>query len=289
MSGIGIFLRILNGLLMVGVPILAGYFLVRRGKGGFRPLGLGMAGFILSQVGHIPFNNYLLLPGLERWGIDLSAKSGGDLWVLGIAVGLSAGLFEELTRYLVFRFWLREDLTASTPWKYGIGHGGVEAILTGLLALYALVQVFALSGEGALAGFPEDQAALIQSQLDVYWGLPWHQSLLGAWERISALLFHLGASVFVYKSFHEKKPIWLLVAVLGHTALNAFAVIAVAKMDLLLLEALLFAFACGWILWAWLVRPGGEQEGALIPPPAPEIKISAPRVTSKDLEESRYD
>lgn len=289
MSNIGIFLRILNGVLMIGIPCLAGFFLVRRGKGGFRPFGIGVVGFVLSQVGHIPFNSYLLLPGLERWGIDLAAQAGGDLLVFGVSVGLSAGLFEELTRYLVFRFWLRRDLAASTPWKYGIGHGGVEAILTGLLALYALIQVLALSGEGVLAGFPSDQVDLIRSQVDAYWAVPWHQSLLGAWERISALLFHLGASVFVYKSVLEKNLLWLLVAILGHTGFNAFAVIASTKMDILLLEALLFAFSGAWVIWAWFVRPKEETEGELDPPPSSEIKLSASLVTSEDLEESRYD
>jgi len=48
MSGLGIFLRILNGLLMIGIPCLAGFYLVRRGEGGFRPVGIGVAGFILS-------------------------------------------------------------------------------------------------------------------------------------------------------------------------------------------------------------------------------------------------
>ena len=274
---------------MIGIPCLVAFFLVRRGKGGFRPVGIGIVGFILSQVGHIPFNSFLLLPGLERWGINLAAQAGGDLLVFGVSVGLSAGLFEELTRYLVFRFWLRGDLAESTPWKYGIGHGGVEAILTGLLALYALVQVFALSGEGVLVGFPADQAELIRSQVDAYWAVPWQYSLLGAWERISALLFHLGASVFVYKSVHERNLLWFLVAILGHTVLNAFAVIAAAKMDILLLEAILFAFAGAWILWAWFVRPRGEREGELDPPPSPEIKLSVPLATSEDLEESRYD
>lgn len=289
MSDFGIFLRILNGVLMVGIPCLVGYFLVRRGKGGFRPVGIGVVGFILSQVGHIPFNSYLLLPGLARWGFDLTAQAGGGLLVFGVSVGLSAALFEELARFLAFRFWLRGDLAASTPWKYGIGHGGVEAILTGLLALYALIQAITLSGEGVLAGFPADQVDLIRSQVDAYWAVPWHLSLLGAWERISALLFHLGASVFVYKSVHEKNLLWFLVAILGHTALNAFAVVAATKMDFLLLEALLFAFAVSWALWAWFVRPRGEAEGELDPPPSSEIKLSASLVTSKDLEESRYD
>jgi uncharacterized membrane protein YhfC len=288
MTGIAVFLRVLNGVLMVGIPCLAAYFLVRHSKGGFRPIGIGMAGFVLSQVGHIPFNQFLLLPGLERWGIDLAAQGGRSLWVLGIAAGLSAGVFEEGVRYLVFRFWLRRDSGAALPWKYGVGHGGIEAIFTGLLVFYALVQVLALGGEGVLESFPADQVELIRSQIEAYWAVPWHQSLLGAWERISALLFHLGASVFVYKSVREKNLLWLVIALLGHTVLNAFAVIAIQQMSLVLIETLLFVFALLWVGWAWKVRPDDPEEEGLVPPP-PKLELNASQISSDQLKESRYD
>ncbi len=273
---------------MVGIPCLAAFLLVRKGKGGLRPVWIGAAGFILSQVGHIPFNQFLLLPGLERWGIDLTAQGGRALVILGFAAGLSAGVFEELARYLVFRFWLKRESGELIPWKYGIGHGGVEAILTGLLVFYALVQVVALGGEGVLESFPADQADLIRSQIEAYWSVPWHQSLLGAWERVSALLFHLGASVFVYKSVRERNLLWLLVAILGHTVLNAFAVIAVQQMSILLVEVLLFAFALIWISWAWLVRPEEQQEDQLAPPP-PKPALTASEISTDQIEESRYE
>ena len=287
MTGFALFFRVLNGFLMVGIPCLAAYFLVSRSKGGFRPIGIGVAGFILSQVGHIPFNQFLMLPGLERLGVTLAAESGRSLWILGVAAGLSAGIFEEITRYLVFRFWLR-GTKADLPWKYGIGHGGIEAIFTGVLVFYALIQVLALGGKGVLDTFPADQAEVIRSQIEAYWAVPWHQSLLGAWERLSALLFHLGASVFVYKGVRDKNLLWLVVAILGHTVLNAFAVIAVKQMDLVLLEALLMAFALMWIVWAWKVRPLDPEDTGLAPPP-PQLDFSASQISSDQIEESRYD
>ncbi len=288
MTGWAIFIRLLNGILMIGIPFAAAILLIRRSKEGFRVVGIGVAGFILSQVGHLPFNQFLLLPGLQRWGVDLTAQAGGSLWALGVAAGLSAGLFEELTRYLIFRFWLRQESGAYVPWKYGIGHGGVEAVLTGGLALFALIQVLALGGEGALAGFPADQAEVIRSQLDTYWSVPWHLSLLGAWERVSALLFHLGASVFVYKAVREKNLLWFLVALLGHAAIDGFAVIAVKQMDLLLIELLIFIFGLIWAIWAWFVRPQGGQKRTLDPPP-PKLNLSARKITREQMEESRYE
>lgn len=289
MTNWAIFLRALNGILMILIPCLAAYILIRRSKGGVRPVGVGVAGFILSQVGHIPFNQFLLLPGLARWGIEETAQSGRPLLILGLAVGLSAGAFEEVTRYLIFRYWLRREQGAFLPWNYGIGHGGIEALVTGFLVLYALVQVLTLGGEGVLQGFPADQAEVIQSQLEAYWAVPWHQTLLGAWERISALLFHLGASVFVYKSVREKNILWFLVALLGHTALNAFAVVAVKQMGFLLLEVLLFAFAGLWVAVAWVVRPRESLVAVPDAPPPHELDLAPSQITPEQLEESRYE
>jgi len=289
MNGFSIFLRVLNAVLMIGVPCLAGYFLVRRGRGGIRPIGIGALGFILSQVGHIPFNQFLMLPGLERLGVDLAAGSGRPLLVLGISVGLSAGVFEEVTRYVLFRTWLKSDSGEFTPWKYGIGHGGIEAVFAGLLASLALVQVLVLAGEEAISIIPADQMEMVRSQIEAYWAVPWQHSLLGAWERVSALLFHLGASVFVYKSAREKNVAWLLAALLGHTALDAFAVIVVRRMDILLLEALVFVFALVWFGWAWIVRPRGSVEDGLAPPPPAQIRLGDPQITSEQIDESRYD
>jgi uncharacterized membrane protein YhfC len=285
----GLILRLLNASLMLGIPCFLALKLYRRGKGSFRPIWIGAAAFILSQVGHIPFNQFVMLPLLESNGISSLSQEGTPLLILGIAAGLSAGVFEETTRYLVMKFWLKRDHNDFLPVKYGVGHGGVEAVLTGLLVLYAFVQVMALGGDGALSAFDPEQVALIQSQLEAYWAVPWQYSLLGAWERVSAMSFHVGASIMVYKSIREKKPGWLLIALLGHTVFNAFVVILAPKMDLILLEGILFLFAAGWLVWAWLIR---VREPDLLDPvqaPLPEVRFKAPQITSDQIEESRYD
>ena len=107
-------------------------------------------------------------------------------------------------------------------------------------------------------------------------------------ERVSALLFHLGASVFVYKSVRERNLLWLLVGILGHTMLNAMAVIAVQQMSILMVEVLLFAFALIWVSWAWLVRPEEQPEDQLAPPP-PKPALTASKVSTDQIEESRYE
>lgn len=288
MTPIGIILRILNAGLMIGVPIVVALLIYKRGKSGFRPIWIGAAVFILSQVGHIPFNQFLMLPGLRVLGVEVSAGGGLSLWVLGAAAGLSAGVFEEVARYLALKFWLKKDAHTLLPLKYGIGHGGVEALLIGGLALTALVQVLVLRGEGALAVLDPDQLVLVQSQLEAYWAVPWYQSLLGAWERISAMMFHVGASILVYKTVRTKKSIYLITAVLGHMLLDMFAVIAVQQLDLVLMEAILFVFAAGWLFWAWRIRHIDPEENLNQPVPG-QVQVSASQVTTKQIEESQYD
>jgi len=161
-------------------------------------------------------------------------------------------------------------------------------LLVGGLALTALVQVLVLRGDGALAALDSEQVALVQSQIGAYWAVPWYQSLLGAWERTSAMMFHVGASILVYKTVRSKKPIYLIVAVLGHMLLDAFAVIAVQQMDLVLMEAVLFVFAAGWLYWAWRIREIDPEESLELPVPD-QVQISAAQITTDQIEESRYD
>ena len=288
MTTIGLILRIINAGLMIGIPITAALLIYKRGKSGFRPIWIGAAVFILSQVGHIPFNQFLMVPGLKALGVDVAAQGGVSLWVLGAAAGLSAGVFEEIARYLALKFWLKKDAHTLLPLKYGIGHGGVEALLVGGLALIALVQVLVLRGEGAIAALDSETVALVHSQLEAYWAVPWYQSLLGAWERISAMMFHVGASILVYKTVRSKKLIYLIVAVLWHMLLDAFAVIAVQQLDLVLMEALIFVFSAGWLYWAWRVREIDPEEGLELPVPD-QVQLSAAQVTTEQIEESRYD
>jgi len=273
---------------MIGIPIAVALLIFKKGKSGFRPIWIGAAVFILSQVGHIPFNQYLMIPGLRALGVDVAAQGGGSLWVLGLAAGLSAGVFEEVARYLALKFWLKKDAHTLLPLKYGIGHGGVEALLFGLLAGFALVQVLVLGGDGMESLLPADQVDLARSQIQAYWAVPWYHSLLGAVERISAMAFHIGASLLVYKSVRTKNFLYLLIAVIGHTALDAFAVIAVKQMDFLLLEGVLFVFAAGWLYWAWKIREIDPEEDLERPVPE-QVQISAARATTEQIEESRYD
>lgn len=93
----------------------------------------------------------------------------------------------------------------------------------------------------------------------------------------------------VYKSVLQKNPLWLVIAVFGHALLNAFAVIALRQLDFILLEGIVFVFAGLWLGWAWFVRVKDPVDADEEPLPPPLVLSSAPQITSKQIEESRYD
>ena len=289
MTIFGLILRILNTVLMIGIPAAAALLIYKRGKSGFRPIWIGAVVFVLSQVGHIPFNQFLMIPGLRALGVDVAAEGGVSLLVLGVVVGLSAGVFEEVARFLALKFWLKKDAHTLLPVKYGIGHGGIEAIIFGFIPSLGMLVLFLMMGNGsALSAFDSEQKVIVESLMDAYRAVPWQLSLLPAWERVSAMAFHIGASIIVYKGVREKKPLWLLIAVFGHTAINAFAVIFASKMDIVLLEGIIFLFSAGWLYWAWRIREIDPEEDLDLPVPD-QVQISAAQVTSEQIEESRYD
>ena len=67
--------RLLNWLLMIGLPVGLGVYLTRRFRLGWRLWWIGAATFVLSQVGHIPFNWILTRLFALGYGVDEIARA----------------------------------------------------------------------------------------------------------------------------------------------------------------------------------------------------------------------
>ena len=260
MTGAGIVIRLVSAGLMIGMPLAAAYFVLKRFPGaGPRFLLWGAGSFVFSQLLHLPFNRWVLLPGLEN-GLSPDWQGWIQAALTGVALGLSAGIFEECSRWLAFRLWSPEDRRWKSAVALGVGHGGLEAFLIGLLALFALVQAVVLENPAALEALGPRQAQLAAEQLSAYWETSGGVVLLGAVERLAAMLFHLGASVLVMQVFLRGSPGWLGATVLVHTGLNAAAVYGIRQWGVMPTEAVIFLLGGAVAVWGWRLRPGKEAD-----------------------------
>jgi uncharacterized membrane protein YhfC len=284
----------LNAILMIGIPLILGLILARKLKVDMGLFGIGAITFIASQVFHIPFNQWLLIPFME-W-LNLHPASGSlDLAIAGLCFGLSAGVFEETARYLVYRWRLTQNRTWEEGLMFGAGHGGIEAIIFGLLALWGFLQLVTfrdLSPETLTAVLSPEKAELIQSYLVTYWSAPWYYNLLGAVERAAAISIHLSATLLILQAYIRKNIGWYILAVLWHTLVDAFAVYGIQTWNVYIVEGIIVLFgACSLgIVFALRKHDQKPEEAKVEPKPPPLLPIEpVEEITSEKLERSRYE
>lgn len=219
-------------------------FLRRKLEATWRFIRIGACVFIASQVFHVPFNMIVLPALIKGLGLDsLQDASGTNLLILAVFLGLSAGVFEEMARYLVYLYWLT---AGERTWKnavtLGAGHGGCEAIILGILAAVTLVQMIVLRTADLSKILPPDKVEQAQEQIQWYWSLSWYEVLMQPIERATAMTYHVSASVLVLHAFLRKNCTWLAAAIAFHTALDTVAVVGmVQKWNVLILESVLAA------------------------------------------------
>jgi uncharacterized membrane protein YhfC len=281
--------RGLNALLMIGFGLALGAFVARRWNQPWGLFGIGAVTFVLSQVAHIPFNSLVLNALFTRLGWTDPA-SVGTLVGVAASLGLSAGVFEESARWLMFRLWARKARRWEEALMIGAGHGGIEAILLGGLAVYALIQVLALQGTDLASVVPADQVETARLQVEAYWAAPWYAALLGALERVLALCLHLSLSVLVLQAFVRRRWIWLFLAIGWHAFVDGAAVAASQVVGPYWTEALIGVFA---LLSLAIVAALRDSAGKT--PQAGAAPVSRPPIGRQDeppsverLDDSRF-
>jgi uncharacterized membrane protein YhfC len=281
-----LFVRFLNPVLMILLGLGVGILVSHRFRQDWRLYGIGAATFVIAQVFHIPFNQFALNPALQ----DLSLAGGLGGWNLvwvSIALGLSAGVFEETARYLVYRFWIKHARTWKAGLMFGAGHGGIEAILVGVLALLTVFQMMAVRNGDLSTLVQPEQLELAQAQVAAFWETPWYIFLLGAYERIMAISFHLAAAILVLQAFLRNNKLWVGAAILWHTSFNATVLFVAQTYGAVQAEgvATIFGVASLWMLFR--LRTNDESDTEIVPPSLIEIKPT--QITADDLENSQYD
>lgn len=155
------------------------------------PFILGAGTFIFSQIlVRIPILEYL-----SQHSTNYSLLQAMQPVLFAVLLGLSAGVAEELARYAAMRF-LMKARDWQSGFLFGMGHGGMEAILfVGINALFLLFSPEATTYGSAF--------------------------LIGGVERFFAIMLHVGLSFIVMRSVSEKKFRYTLFAVLIHGLADA--------------------------------------------------------------------
>jgi len=277
----------LNGFLMIAMPVALAITLTRRWKLGWRFWLVGAAVFILSQVGHIPFLYWLT--GLFKSNILPNPPAAWKDVFNAVLLGLLAGLFEELARYAMFRWWLKD----ARSWRKGVlagaGHGGAEAISLGVIVLLAYVNFVILRNPAAMATVPAGQVDAITAQVATYWSQPWYASLMGALERFLTIPVQICFSVIVLQTFTRKQWFWVWLAVLFHAVIDTTAVLAVPALGIYWTEVIVACFSVLSVLIIFRLRqPEPKEPTPTAPAPAPEITLKPVVETPENLDGSKF-
>ena len=214
------------------LPVAAALWLILKMKKYLVPVLLGVLTFGVFQVlTRIPA---LSLMGQTAWYTMFTMKHPT---LNALFLGATAGLFEEGGRWIVMRLFMSKRRRVSDGIAFGIGHGGLEAVL--LVGINTVLILIASGWAAATGGM-----------------------LAGGAERIFTMVLHVGWSVMVFKCVTQKKPLWLLLAFATHTAVDFAAVMfGVTGASILMSELVLAAFALAmlaYIIIEFRKHKGGE-------------------------------
>lgn len=200
----------------IGLPVLASIFFIVKSRSYVKPIIIGILTFLIFQVFTRVYLLQEVLPN-QVWFI-LFTYQYPILYVF--LLSLSAGLFEEGGRYIMMKLFMKKA-TIKDAIAFGVGHGGIEAIL--------------FVGVGLIITNPNliDTGTLFMSGL----------------ERLSAMILHIEFSILVYYAVYKAKHYYLLLSIVLHTLVNFISVTLMMNgVNLWIVEGLLLVMASAAIV-----------------------------------------
>lgn len=154
----------------------------------------------------------------------------GNLWAYAIYGGACAALFEETGRFLAMKFVMKKNLNKQNGIMYGIGHGGIEAIIiVGISEISNLATAFAVNSgaiDTILKAIPDESLrAETYESISTLWTSSGDVFFAAGVERISAIALHICLSYLVYKAVSDRKILYLFSAMLVHFLIDAVTVL----------------------------------------------------------------
>ncbi|MED1409253.1 MULTISPECIES: YhfC family intramembrane metalloprotease [Bacillus] len=230
---------IIQLVLSILIPIIVLVYFRKKYNINWKIVGVGVLIFIgFTQILETPFHLFMR-------GNPATAAVLENPFIFAIYGGLTAGIFEELGRFVAFYYLLKKYREYKDGLAYGIGHGGIESILVGgFSALQTLI--FATSiNNGSFAQMVEKMPELSRLQ-DILIQQPAYLYLFGSLERIMALVLQIAFTMLVVYAVKQKKYIFLVYAILFHALVDFFAALYQTKIiNIFVAEGATLLFAIG--------------------------------------------
>ncbi len=233
-----------NALLGIAIPVGLSVYLVRKHHARLSTILIGAGTFLLFALVLESILHQLVLKGPH------GASILNNTLLYAIYGGLAAGIFEETGRFLSMKFLMKKEPSTPLPGvAYGIGHGGAEMLIIFGITMINNLVISALINSGQadilFSKAPEEAAAQLQAQLDQLQTIGAGTLMIGLWERISALILHLGLSMMVWVAVRKGgKWMWLFPAAIAlHAIVDAGAVLLQKSAGMVPLELIVTAEA----------------------------------------------
>ncbi|MFL0269348.1 YhfC family intramembrane metalloprotease [Candidatus Clostridium radicumherbarum] len=177
----------------------------------------------------------------------------GNTWIYAIYGGIAAGIFEETGRLTAFKFFLKKRWQWKDGLAYGIGHGGIEAMLVaGLTAINNLIYSLTINkgNFGALIG-SKLPAATAEQVKNALINTDWYLFFVSGLERCFAISIQIGLSILVLYAVKNRKYIYYIIAILLHALVDFPAVLAQRGiLSIWVVEGVAFTACIIGIYWA---------------------------------------
>lgn len=204
-------------LVIIGLPIIAGYWLKDKLGVSWRTITFGVLGYFIVQV-----LVSLIFSGLTSVIPDWNVAAAGDNFrpsqiLTNVFLGVIIGV---LIRWGGMKFLKIENL--EDAYGLGVGYAGAESImLVGLPLLMTFITMLTnINIDPRTSALEPEMIA----QIEELWALEFFIPLATALERITAFIMHISVTLLIFQVFKRNQPAWLGAAVGLEMLINGLVV-----------------------------------------------------------------
>jgi uncharacterized membrane protein YhfC len=255
---------------VIGYPLALGVIVRKKLTVGWKYFWFGALVFLVFQLlTRTPLVTVLQATVL----MHLLLTSTAFTWIWLLILALTAGLFEEVGRYVGYRLFMRrEPKTWAKAVMFGLGQGGLESMVMGGQIVLMAINDVVLTTINVNTLPPAQRQGVLQLFAAIN-AEPFWLPLLAAWERLWTIPVQIALAVLVVQVFRRQQMRWLFLAILFHALVDFLAgaipqAFGRSLTIILLVEGIVcvLGLISVWIIWR-LREPGDPAKAgvALLP------------------------